>query len=215
MSDGGSPTSFDDHSGGAERILRIIEGFSDELVERRVPAHLEHVVRDGKYLKGSKIGQHPERFVEEQLVWPMLEVLGYEFWSQPHGYPKWDSTRPDFAVQNLDCGTECAVIGEVKTPNKFEYADEQIQEYLLRDLEEATIGFATDGIQWKVYARPEREAQPEDLATANFSMAFHIMPARHLQQESYSTHKVRQTLTDAEQLFRSAIEAKARGTLSD
>lgn len=212
---GGSPTNFDDHSGVAEKILRIIERFADELAERQVPAHLEHVVRDEMYLKGSRIGQHPERFVEEQLVWPMLDTFDYEFWSQPYGYPKWDSSRPDFAVRNFDCGTECAVIGEVKTPNKFEYADDQILEYLSRDLEEATIGFATDAVQWRVYARPERHDGPTELANADFSRAFQLTPARHLQKESYSTHEVRQTLTDAEELTRSAIQVGAYDVLSN
>lgn len=208
---GGAPTSIDEHSGPAGRILRFIEEFADELAERQVPVHLEDVVRDGKYLKGSRVGQHPERFVEEQLIWPMLRTLGYEFWSQPYGYPKWDKSRPDFSVQNFDCGLECAVIGEVKTPNKFEYAEKQIEEYLSRDLGEPTVGFATDGVKWKVYARPEKEPKATEIAEADFSAAFRLMPARHLEQESYETHMLRQTLTDAEQLVRESVEDAAQG----
>jgi hypothetical protein len=110
---------------------------------------------------------------------------------------------------------ECAVIGEVKTPNKFQYADEQIKGYLSRDLEEATIGFATDGVRWKVYARPERKADHDCLTAVDFTDAFRMMPSRHLQEESYSAHSVRKTLTSAEELTRSAIETKACQILSD
>jgi hypothetical protein len=207
-------TSFDDHSGAAGKVLRVLESFADEMTDRGVPAHLEQVVREGVYLKASRLGQTPERFVEKYLVWPTLTSLGYEFWSQPHGYPKWDASRPDFAVQNFDPGVECAVVGEVKTPNKFEYADNQIREYLSRDLEEATIGFATDGCTWQAYARPERDPVPIVVASCDFSAAFEQMPARHLERESYSPHAVRQTMSDAETLTRSSVESGVGDVLS-
>lgn len=211
----GTPTSIDDHSGPAGRILNVLERFADQFAERGVPVHFENIAREGKYLKGSKIGQYPERFVETHLIWPALQAFDYEFWAQPHGYPKWDSTRPDFAIQNFNSNIDCAVIGEVKTPNKFEYADEEIKEYLGSDLERATVGFATDGVQWKVHARPEKDPESSKVLEVDLSEAFRRMAARHLEQETYSAHSVRQSMTSVERLFRTNVEDRVAEEFED
>lgn len=46
-------------------------------------------------------------------------------------------------------------IGKVKTPNKFEYAETDIQNYLGRNLGEPTVGITTHSVRWKIDVRPE------------------------------------------------------------
>jgi len=209
-----TPTSITDHSGLAEQLLRVYENFADEFSRRDVPVHLSNVAREGKYLKGKKLGQHPERFVEQYLIWPTLELLGYEFWAQPYGYPKWDKKRPDFAIKNFNCGAECAVIGEVKTPNKFEYAENQIEDYLKSDLEEATIGIATDGVRWKIEARPEKSAELSEIVEVDFREVVRKLPSRHEERESYPSHRTRLELEIVESLERKSVEERASMSLA-
>lgn len=209
MTDSGhASTTIQDHSGIAEQLLRVLERFADEFSTRGVPAHLTHIVRDGKYLKGKNIGQEPERFVEEQLIWPALSVFGYTVWTQPYGYPKWDKSRPDFEVRNMNCGIDCAVIGEIKTPNKFEYAEQDIIDYLKSDLGEPTIGFATDGIRWQVHARPEKSAESTLIADVDLHQVYRQLPNRHEEEESYDKHRTRERMVDAgvEKLHRHTVE---------
>lgn len=203
-----TPTRITEHSGVAGQLLHIYENFADEFSHRDVPVHLSNIAREGKYLKGKKLGQHPERFVEQYLIWPTLELLDYEFWAQPYGYPKWDKKRPDFAIKNFDCGSECAVIGEVKTPNKFEYAEEQIEDYLKSDLEEATVGIATDGVRWKIEARPEKSAELSEIVDVNFRDVVRKLPSRHEERESYPSHRTRLEMEMVESLVCETIEEK-------
>jgi hypothetical protein len=211
--EGHKRSKITDHSAVAENLLRVLEAFADEFTERSAPATLSNVLRDGTYLKAEQIGQKPERFVERSLVQPMLDVFGYEIIEQPYGYPKWDKTYPDFSVRNFDCGVECLVVGEVKTPNKFEYAENDIDNYLKKDLNEATVGFATDGVEWAAKARPERSGETTEIGSVDLQDAFEKLSRRHEENQSYQKHATRQDLGDIDALTRSAIEAEASEVL--
>ncbi|SIR60598.1 hypothetical protein [Natronorubrum daqingense] len=202
-------TSFDDHSSIAERLLRVLENFADEFSRRGVPVHLDQIANDGKYLKGKKVGQEPERFVEQFLVWPSLDIFGFDHWAQPYGYPKWDHSTPDFAIKNFQSNIKCAVIGEVKTPNKFEYAEMDIVEYLKSDLGDPTVAFATDGIKWKVYARPAKDDEHKLIASIDLSETFARLPFRYKERESYDTFQTRQAMGDVDVMEKTAIERQA------
>lgn len=207
-------TSITDHSGLAEQLLRVYENFADEFARRDVPVHLSNVAREGKYLKGKKLGQHPERFVEQYLIWPTLELLDYEFWAQPYGYPKWDKTRPDFAIKNFDCGLDCAVIGEVKTPNKFKYGKDQIEDYLKSDLGEATVGITTDGVRWNIEARRKKSPEILEVVDVNFHDVVRKLPSRHEEQESYPTHRTRQKVEMIEPFKCESVEQEVAESLT-
>lgn len=207
-------TSITDHSGLAEQLLRVYENFADEFSRRDVPVHLSNVAREGKYLKGKKLGQHPERFVEQYLIWPTLELLDYEFWAQPYGYPKWDKTRPDFAIKNFDCGLDCAVIGEVKTPNKFKYGKEQMEDYLKSDLGEATVGITTDGVRWNIEARPKKSPELLEVVDVNFHDVVRKLPSRHEERESYRAHYLRKDLRLVESLERHFVEEQVEKAIN-
>lgn len=212
---GDSDSSLDEHSPVALNVLDAVETFADAFSDRAIPGHLNAVVRDGKYLRAKHVGQKPERFVEEQLIWPLLDRLTYEYRPQPHGYPKFTRNFPDFAVLNFECGIDCAVIGEVKTLNKFEYAEDNIREYLGRDLEEPTVGIATDGVRWKLIARPERDQAMTEVADVDLSNAFEKMVIRHVEEDSYDSHSVRQAISDVEQLYRPNVELEAQRFFED
>lgn len=202
-------TGLNDHSNIAEQLLRIFEAFADEFAHRGIPTHLSAITREGKYLKGKRLGQHPERFIEEYLVWPVLSALGYEYWAQPYGYPKWDQSRPDFSVENFHDEPACMVVGEVKTPNKFEYAKTDIEEYLKRDLGEPTVGIATDGVEWQMFARPKKSPDPKPIEYVDLRQVFEQLPRRHEEDESYSTYSVREQMDGVAGLRREAVQSRA------
>jgi len=123
---------FDKHSPVEQRVFRVLESFVDAFSERRAPAHLDEVLRDGKYMKAKELGQKPERFIEDNLIWGTLDALGYEYIPRPYRH----KTIPDFAVTNFEFDFEFSTVGEVKTLNKFEYAEEDVANYLQKDLGE-------------------------------------------------------------------------------
>lgn len=103
---------------------------------------LEGVVERGGTLKSANIGQLPERCVEDTLIWPTLETLGFEVTPRPY-YPIGDDNeRPDFRIDNLSE----VVIGENKSLNRFKAAKKDIESYL--DTRRYEYGIATDGLQW-------------------------------------------------------------------
>ncbi|WP_337653132.1 hypothetical protein [Halomontanus rarus] len=211
-SNDGTATRITDHSGTAEQLLRVLENFADEFLRRGVPVHLNQVINEGQNINGKKIGQEPERFVEEHLIWPSLEAFGYEYWPQPYYYPRWDRLTPDFGVQNFECGFDCTVFGEVKVPNNFDEAKRNIYQYLNSDRDEPAIAFATDGVKWRIFARPAKE-QYETIASVDLSDAFALLPLRYKEQESYDAFQTRQLMGDVDMLRKIVIETKANQLL--
>jgi hypothetical protein len=209
MTEDAGVTRLDDHSEFAESLLRILESFADEFADRSVPVHFEEIVNEGKYLKGKLIKQHPERFMEEQLIWPTLRLFDYSIRSQPYGYPRWDNTRPDFAIENFDCKVDCNVIGEIKTPNKLKYAIEDVESYLKSDLGKSTVAFATDGFVWKVYVRPAKADNYRDILEVDLKEVFVQLTLRHTEKETYNKHATRSLLEGVENLRRTLIEESA------
>jgi len=188
-----------------EQLLHIFESFADEFSERSIPVHLTQVLREGNELKADKLQQHPESFIEKNLIWPTLSALGYEFIHQPDGYPKWDNTRPDFEIQNFDCTIDCVVIGKVKTPNHIDEAQKDIQQYLNTDLSEHTVGIATDGIQWKISARPKKSAEVTPIESADLTPVFRKLPHRHEEQETYDDNRLTKQIRQMQRLTQSEV----------
>jgi len=204
-------TRISDHSGIAEQLLRVFETFAKEFHEREIPGHFSNVMRDGKCLKGDTVGQEPERFVEEHLIWSTLTVLGYDYRPQPYGFPKWDRTTPDFSILNLDLPFESVTVGEVKTPNKFEYAEKDLKAYFKRDLGDPTIGFATDGVTWLVLARPEKSTEHGVIASVDLSAAFRKLPSLHEERESYDLMATRKSIAEMEALQKDLVKEQIVG----
>jgi len=128
-------------------LVACIEAFLDEFERRDVPTErLSAVIEDGDELQGEDIGQQPERFVEDHLVFPVLDVLGYEVTPRPNSVAVGDEDEyPDFRVDNLSE----SVIGENKSVNDVATARMELRSYL--NAEQHEYGFATDGLEWGVY----------------------------------------------------------------
>ena len=101
-----TPT-LEDYSELSYKILRVLEKFIDEIGHRGCTAHFESALSDGTYLKGPNLGQRPERFVEDHLIFPLLREFGHSLRPQPVRYaPKWPgSGRPDFSLTTISTAT--------------------------------------------------------------------------------------------------------------
>ena len=127
-------------------IRKHIVDFLTTLDSQMDEPRLSEIVEADSTLRSENIGQTPERCVEDALIWPILNTLGYEFTPRPY-YPVGDSDeQPDFRINNLSE----AVIGENKSVNKFESAKTDIEDYL--DSRRYEYGISTDGFRWGMYA---------------------------------------------------------------
>lgn len=127
-------------------IRSILESFVDDLNDK-VDAHrLEELLKGDDTMTGPDTGSKPESWTRKHLIRPLLVASGLEWEPEIHGGGE---GYPDFGVTNLDI----VVIGEDKSINKIEEAEDEIQEYLNNRAASrgAEYGIATDGIQWTVY----------------------------------------------------------------
>jgi hypothetical protein len=102
----------------------------------------------------------------------------------------------------------------VKTPNKFEYGKEQMEDYLKSDLGEATVGITTDGVRWNIEARPEKSPELLEVVDVNFHDVVRKLPSRHEERESYQSHGTRQEMEMVESLQRESIETRVSNALT-
>lgn len=127
-------------------LVDAIGSFLDEFEERDVPPHrITAVIEDNDELGGDDIRQHPERFVEDHLIWEALKALDYEFTARPNSPAGGEDEFPDFRVDNLPSN----LIGENKSINDIETAHNELLRYL--DSARHEYGIATDGFEWGVY----------------------------------------------------------------
>jgi hypothetical protein len=131
---------------GIAEIRGHIVNLLNTLDERMSDPRLDEVIENGGTLESKNLGQRPERCVEDALIWPILETLGFEYTPRPY-YPVADnSEEPDFSIDNLSE----EVIGENKSLNRFSVANDEMEVYL--DTPRYEYGIATDGLQWGIYA---------------------------------------------------------------
>lgn len=200
-------TTLNDHSALSNRLLRNLEDFIDAVGDRNSTAHFESVTTDEKYLKGKALGQKPERFVEEHLIFPVIKSLGHSFQRQPVQYaPRWSHGRgiPDFSLTTIPVNTakdsNLRLFGESKTPNKLEYARNDVQEYLKKDLDFHALALLSDGIEWELWIRPRNQPLGDECTPhmqASLRDALGAVKARNLENESYHSHDVRVAIDDA------------------
>ena len=131
----------------AQRLVRSIDQFVDEFIHRTPSEHATEVLYDSTPLSGRKIGQAPERFIEEYLIRDVANALGYEYRPQPKGFDGLEGRIPDFTIAN----TSITVIGELKRPNFIEKARSESVEYLDMATARPLVGLATDGWTWVYY----------------------------------------------------------------
>ncbi|MFD1562194.1 hypothetical protein ACFR99_01230 [Haloarchaeobius amylolyticus] len=138
-------------------LLGVVEDFLNELANRDLPPdQLGEIIEDDGEFEGADLRQFPERFVEDHLIWPVLDVLGYAVTPRPDSPGRSREEYPDFRVDNLPA----SVIGENKSVNDIESAKIELLDYL--DNTRHEYGIATDGFQWGVYEISESDGR--DLA---------------------------------------------------
>jgi hypothetical protein len=208
MSDHNRRTTLGEHSEISRQILLDVEAFIDEVGTRGATSHLRGVLEDGKFLKGKKLGQQPERFIEDTLILPVLETLGHSVLARPVQYaPRWSHGRgiPDFSLTTVPTATakenDVRLFVEAKPPNKLHYACDDVEEYLKKDLDFDAVAILTDGIEWQLWVRPrneplDNEYDPEQ--AASLAPAIADAKKRNMENESYNSHHVRRKI-DAEE----------------
>lgn len=197
-------TTLRDHSELSRRLLKDLETFVNVIGDRNCTAHLETVTAEGKYLKGKSLGQKPERFVEDWLIFPIIETLGHSIRPRPIQYaPKWTYGRgiPDFSLTTVPTATakesNIRLFGESKPPNKLQYARDDVEEYLKKDLDFHAIALLTDGIKWEIWIRPRNQQLKDEYTPyrrASLRGPLGDVKARNLENESYQPHNVREKI---------------------
>ncbi|MFC5973967.1 hypothetical protein ACFPYI_21820 [Halomarina salina] len=189
--------TLDDHSPTAYTVVRQLERFVDEIGRRNATAHFSSLF-DGRYLKGRELLQRPERFVEDHLVFPVLESLGHSVRPRPVQYaPRWPkrSGVPDFALTTVPIpeaqAKDIRLFGEVKTPNKITYAREDAREYMSRDMDLNALMVLTDGFEWEFVLSGSYAEYP----TLDLEPVFHELRKRLIENESYDPHSVRKLVS--------------------
>jgi predicted type IV restriction endonuclease len=135
-------------------LRTVVENFLEELAARNLPAdRLGDIIEGDAGFDGTDLRQFPERFVEDHLIWPVLEVLGYAVTPRPDSRGQTQEEYPDFRVDNLPA----RIIGENKSVNDIETAKTELLEYL--DTTRYEYGIATDGFQWGVYELAETDGR--------------------------------------------------------
>ncbi|MCO8245358.1 hypothetical protein [Haladaptatus sp. AB643] len=133
-------------------LQETVDAFLGELDERNIPPNrLGEIIEGKEEFNGTDIRQFPERFVEDHLIWPVLNILGYEVIPRPNSPAGGDDEYPDFRVDNLPAN----VIGENKAVNDIDTAKTELLSYL--DSARHEYGIATDGFEWGLYELKERD----------------------------------------------------------
>lgn len=140
----------------SQNLVRVIERFVRVLNKQAGKKHAANVILEGAILQGRELGQKPERFIENKLIDPVMQVLGYELRFQPTGFNGLGGRYPDFTALNLDVTN----IGEVKNPGKIKNARKESFEYLTLATDRPIVGIATDGFVWILHTATKSHTQP-------------------------------------------------------
>lgn len=129
-------------AGDVEDTLRsFVQSLSSALND---PHKLERVLRGDEGVTSSEVGQRPETFTENNLIFPLLEACGLDHNEQPYGEKGSQVVWPDFELL-LD---EPKVIGENKSLNDVNKGLSELRDYLDRKSIGADYGILTDGFDW-------------------------------------------------------------------
>lgn len=214
----GQPTKIGDHDPLAHDTLEVLREFIDEIGNRGCTGHFDSVLADGHFLKGKNLRQEPERFIEDFLVFPMLEgPLGHGVRPRPKRYaPRWPrrSGVPDFCLTTIPIedamAADMRVFGEVKPPNKMKWARQDMRDYLNEDLDLDALAILTDGLEWEMWVRPRGESIPEDNeahAKVSLEAALGITRDRNKSVESVNPHSIRSGHINVDEFSRFKAES--------
>ncbi|MFC7227791.1 N-6 DNA methylase [Salinirubellus salinus] len=136
-----------------EEVKEILTDCVDGLNEQLSLRDLEAVLSGDKDdLQSSDLGSKPETYAENNLIYPLLEIMGLAYTEQPYGggshaEDERDIVWPDFELDTIDEYT----IGENKPFNNIQNAHKETLQYLDRRSIGADYAIATDGFTWWLY----------------------------------------------------------------
>ena len=138
-------------------VLTVAEAFVDELWTRLDAQAFEEVLVGKKAdLVSDDLGQKPEVFAEDELIFPLLRAVGlkwkrqiYESDGDGDDDVRTSVSWPDLGIVNV----EEATLGEAKPINNVPDAEDDVVEYLDRISVREDYGIATDGIEWRILKR--------------------------------------------------------------
>jgi hypothetical protein len=133
----------------------IIEEFLDELADSISDTHkLERVLSGSETLSIADLNNQPEEWTEGNLIWPLIEAVGLNREpgrpaSQRSAAGTTQREAPDFRLVERE--GDLVVIGENKSPNKVDLAEEELVTDYLSNKAWPDYGIATDGFEWVLY----------------------------------------------------------------
>jgi len=133
----------------------VLENFVDSLGTTVSDAHLvERILAGEETLTIDALNNQPEEWTEGNLIWPLLEAVGLNREpgrpaSQRSAAGTTQREAPDFRL--VERGGEFVVIGENKSPNKIDRAEQELVGDYLSNKAWPDYGIATDGFEWVVY----------------------------------------------------------------
>jgi hypothetical protein len=127
-------------------IRGVIESFLDDLFDHVDSLRFDEVITKQDDLTRSELTANPESWTEEALIWEIIDTLGL---NREPGRPASQRSSPDFKLSERDGDLE--IIGENKSPNNIDQAEEELVEEYLSEITWPNNGIATDGFEWVVY----------------------------------------------------------------
>lgn len=146
-----------EQSEAARRVRETVSSFIGELWDRLDDHTFEEVlVGHESSLVSDDLGQKPETFAEDELIFPLLDACDLAWTRQIYEGDADDeddlATRvswPDLGISNIEEG----ILGEAKPLNNVGEATSDVVEYLDRISVSEDYGVATDGIEWQILKR--------------------------------------------------------------
>jgi len=126
-----------------------------------------------------KLGQDPEQFVNQYLIWPICEAAGLDYISE--WFHEGHGGSIDLYIRN----TDQPIFGECKRLNHYKRAIKDLREYLQHRTAQTQYGIATDGISWLFIRKPEDQRKTSKCSNTTHSeapslrLSFQSTPSSH------------------------------------
>jgi hypothetical protein len=130
-------------------LVTFLEELEDEFDD---PHEFEQILNGDRRITRRDIGAEPETWTEDILINPVLNAVGL---NKVPGRPTSQRKTPDFKLEEEYGDQTLEVVGENKSLNKIEDAEDELVDDYLSNISFPNDGIATDGLDWVVY-RTER-----------------------------------------------------------
>ena len=130
-------------------LVTFFEELKDEFDD---PHEIEQILNGDRRITRRDTGAEPETWTEDILINPILNSVGL---NKVPGRPTSQRKTPDFKLEEEYGDQTLEVVGENKSLNKIEDAEDELVDDYLSNISFPNDGIATDGLDWVVY-RTER-----------------------------------------------------------